>query len=318
MTDQGQAARAPEGQPADPLNALLLRLLRGRAAPEAWAWLEKALARAQGIVLSRAAQPSAADPRTSSINSFLGDYSAASRRMGKLALALEAREQSQAEAAAPGLPLSHWGADEAARALLLRALPHLPADEYRQLALQCLELGDSREQQSWLRALSLLPQPERFVAAAIDACRTNILQVFEAVACENPYSARHFPELNFNQMVLKSLFMGVALARIEGLRSRLNSELSRMADDYASEREAAGRALPADIWLALAPFASAAALPRVLRYLAEGSSDHRAWAAMGLGWRGGPDARAALQVRRDKESDPRVREAIEGALSGTH
>ena len=56
----------------------------------------------------------------------------------------------------------------------------------------------------------------------------------EAIACENPYPARYFPELNFNQMVLKALFTGVALARIIGCDGRVTSELSRMAADYAS------------------------------------------------------------------------------------
>ena len=78
-----------------------------------------------------------------------------------------------------------------------------------------------------------------------------MLTIFEAIACENPYPARHFPELNFNQMVLKAAFNGVALARVVGLSSRLNAELARMASDYASERRAAGRSVPADLGLVM-------------------------------------------------------------------
>ena len=85
-------------------------------------------------------------------------------------------------------------------------------------ALGCFEQGDAREQQSWLRAIALLPEARSgSCRSVIDACRTNILPLFEAVACENPYPARYFPERNFNQMVLKALFNGVALARIVGL-----------------------------------------------------------------------------------------------------
>jgi hypothetical protein len=118
-------------------------------------------------------------------------------------------------------------------------------------ATECYELGDAREQQSWLKAVGLLPRPERFLAVAVDACRTNILPLFESIACENPYSSRYFPERNFNQLVLKALFMGVALTRIVGLSSRLNPHLSRMAGDYAAELRAAGRAVPGDLPLAL-------------------------------------------------------------------
>ena len=41
------------------------------------------------------------------------------------------------------------------------------------------------------------------------------------------------------------------IERIVGLTSRLNPELSRMARDYAAERRAAGRSVPADLPLAL-------------------------------------------------------------------
>jgi hypothetical protein len=71
--------------------------------------------------------------------------------------------------------------------------------------------------------------------------------VFEAIACENPYPAAYFPELNFNQMVLKAAFIGIALERILGLDARVTPELSRMGSDYASERRAAGHPVPADL-----------------------------------------------------------------------
>jgi len=38
---------------------------------------------------------------------------------------------------------------------------------------------------------------------------------------------------------------------VVGLETRLNPELSRMARDYAAERTAAGRTVPADIALAI-------------------------------------------------------------------
>ena len=105
---------------------------------------------------------------------------------------------------------------------------------------------------SWLRGAILLPAPERYLMLVIDACRTNILPLFEAVACENPYACRYFPERNFNQLVMKALFNGVRLERIAGLGARVNPELTRMATDFAAERRAAGRSVPADIGLAMA------------------------------------------------------------------
>jgi hypothetical protein len=53
--------------------------------------------------------------------------------------------------------------------------------------------------------------------------------------------------LNYNQMVLKALFIGSPLARLVGLEERITPELVRMAEDYATERQAAGRPVPEDI-----------------------------------------------------------------------
>ena len=80
----------------------------------------------------------------------------------------------------------------------------------------------------------------------LQACRTNAKDVFEALVCENPYPAAHFPELGFNQAVLKAIFMEVSVRRIEGLNARITAELKRMVSDFASERRAAGRAVPED------------------------------------------------------------------------
>lgn len=281
------------------MNEVLIAMLRKRLDAAAWTWLEKALASAKPPVQA---------------NTWLGYFSGASRRVGKRALEPADDEAARLRAIDPELHLALWGADEAARALLLLALIHLPADAYAELVARSYELGDSREQQSVLRCLSLLPRPERFVGMATDACRTNILPLFEAIACENPYPLRCFPELNFNQLVLKALFNGVAIERIVGLEARANPELSRMAFDYLCEREAASRAVPADIWLALVPHADPGCLPRVLPYLERGTADQRYWLTVALGASRSAEGKAALEAQLSAESDPRIGAAIKASL----
>jgi hypothetical protein len=281
------------------MKALLAGLLRARASTQAWQWAEKGLLAARAPV---------------DRNVLLGYYAGASRRLGKMALALTPEEQARLARHPEAGPLGHWGADEAYRALLLLSLDHLPPEQYADLVLEIYRQGDSREQESWLRGLALLPHPQRFLAAGVDACRTNILLLFQAIACENPYPARHFPEPNFNQMVLKALFNGVALARILGLEGRFNAELSRMADDYAAEREAANRAVPADLWLVQAPQATPPMLERTARYLAHRDAEHRYWAAVGLGHARIAAAQDLLAKRRKTEKDAKVRAALEAAL----
>ena len=77
--------------------------------------------------------------------------------------------------------------------------------------------------------------------------------MFEAVAHDNAYPARHFPDPAYFQMVLKALFIGAPLARVAGLAERTTDELVRMVDAYVSERAAAGRAIPADVALIRRP-----------------------------------------------------------------
>jgi len=181
---------------------------------------------------------------------LLASYTKA-RRLGRAALSLSAAEKSIAAHLLPDVQFDHWTLEDAGRAALLLSSATARPDSFVRVATDCYDQSDSAEQQSWLKSTPLLPGPEQFLPTVIDACRTNILPLFEAVACENPFPARHFPERNFNQMVLKASFNKVALSRIAGLASRRNPDLTRMAADYASERRAAGRTVTSDIGLAL-------------------------------------------------------------------
>lgn len=154
-------------------------------------------------------------------------FSGAGRRLG------------QDPVSAAGMPA--LGRDELGRIALLVAAS-ADAETTREL----FRRGDARERQAVLRALPLLAEPAAHLELAIDACRTNVVPVFEAIACDNPYPAREFPDAAFFQMVLKALFVGAPVARIVGLRERTTEELERMVEAFASERRAAGRPVPED------------------------------------------------------------------------
>ncbi|MEE9346399.1 MAG: EboA domain-containing protein, partial [Methylococcales bacterium] len=74
---------------------------------------------------------------------------------------------------------------------------------------------------------------------------------YSALIYKNPWPVVNFPLPAFNQMVLKSLFMGINIFNVEGLRGARNPELGRMSADYAQERLDAGRDIPESIWLAV-------------------------------------------------------------------
>jgi hypothetical protein len=178
---------------------------------------------------------------------FEAAFAAAGRRLGTEVVGPGA---TVTDANGRAWSIASWGLDEVGRVLLLlEALAHVPESEQVAWVEGHHRAGALRERQAVLRALALLPEPARFLAIALDACRSSTQPVFEAIACDNPYPAAYFPEASFNQVVLKAVFTEVALARIVDLTTRLTPELARMASDYADERAAAGRRIPTDLAL---------------------------------------------------------------------
>ncbi|XXF78424.1 EboA domain-containing protein [Myxococcaceae bacterium GXIMD 01537] len=179
-------------------------------------------------------------------NAVLAEFPAAGRRAGRRPLQLDADEGARLAEAGVDWPLAPR-TDDLWRITLLAAAAYAP--DFEALVGDCYRGGDNEERRAVLRALPLLPEPERFVPLAVDACRTHVVPIFEAIACENPFPSRHFPDLAFRQLVLKAVFLEVRLPRVRGLAPRVDAELERMARDCADERRSAGRPVPEDLTL---------------------------------------------------------------------
>lgn len=174
-------------------------------------------------------------------------YTGARRRLGDAPAKLSGERLRALEQGGIDPP-GDWTLAEVGRAALLeRALAATPSERHARLVQTLYSKGDLWEQRALLRALPILPGAERFLATAVDACRTNVVTVFAGIACHNSYPERHFPDAAYNQLVLKALFLEVPLADVRGLARRAQPELARMARDYAAERLAAGRTVPVDI-----------------------------------------------------------------------
>lgn len=179
---------------------------------------------------------------------FAPAFSAVGRRLGRTPITGE-------DAQRLSIPWSsNSGVDECARAaLVLAAVGSLDPVEHVVFVRDLIRRGEVRERQAVLRVLAALPEPARFVDIAVDACRTNVQSVFEAIACDNAYPARYVSAAAFNQMVLKALLNGAPVSRIIELDSRTTDELIRMVEAYVSERRAAGRPIPDDVRLIRRP-----------------------------------------------------------------
>jgi hypothetical protein len=151
-------------------------------------------------------------------------FPAAGRRVGRAPL--------------PDVP--GWTADEAARALLLAALPA----ERAAIEVHALyRYGDAAEKRAVLKALPLLPIGDGAVALLHDAVRTNDTRLLAAAL--GPY-AEHLDASAWRQAVLKCVFTGVPLDTVDRLDERADAELAAMLAGYVEERRAAGRDVPTD------------------------------------------------------------------------
>ncbi len=216
----------------------LARALDARLAPPARKWFAASLDRARAGIADR------------DLFLLLGFVP---RHVGKEPLALDDEALAAAATLRPGWDPRDWTRDEAARiALLVAATPDAGAFAAR-LERLCTA-ADVGELVAWYRGLPLYPAPERLRARAAEGVRSNMRSVFEAVAHRNPYPAEQFDDVAWNQMVLKALFVGAALAPIAGFDARRNETLARMLVDYARERHAASRPVSPELFRGVEPW----------------------------------------------------------------
>lgn len=143
-----------------------------------------------------------------------------------------------------------WTVDDAARVYLLTRLP-LTGSALAEEVDDLYRYGDAAEKRGVLRALHLLDVGDEALPLVHDALRTNDTRLIGAAL--GPYGAAHLDAHAYRHGLLKCVFTGIPLAEVAGLRERRDAELARMFSAFARERVAAGRPVPADVWLVTDP-----------------------------------------------------------------
>lgn len=254
-------------------NQLLDAMLARRLDAEGRGWLERALEElARGVDRER----------------FGALLSLASRHARRGPLAPEHAERAALQYAAEGLDCERWTVLEALRVRLAVAHRDRGSQAFVDALEHAFRFADEGELCALYRSLALHPAPERFAWRGGEGCRSNMRSVFEAAACDTPFPARCFDEVAFRQAVLKAIFVGAPVERIQGLARRRDDELARMALDLADERRSAGRPVPAGLWHAVDRFGGARAIESLEREAADAGADPTGRAA----------ARALLERRR--------------------
>lgn len=154
-----------------------------------------------------------------------------------------------------------------ARMYLLIKVLEVDEDFFSSKVANIIEVADTSELETFLKFLVLLPNAEKYKMVAVDALRTNISTVFNALAYNNPYPGIYFDDQQWNQMFLKTAFMQGDLSAISDIDKRANKDLARIISDYAHERWAAGRDIDPDFWRPVAKFIGAELLGDMERLL---------------------------------------------------
>lgn len=166
--------------------------------------------------------------------------------LGPSAVACEKAQQLLA-----GWNPERWTALEAARVRLVLERAQMDDATLDRAIEEAFRYADEGELCALYRSLQFLPGPERFVARSAEGCRTNMKTVFEANGCDTPFPVKHFDDVAWRQLCMKSLFVEAPLWRVVGLDLRVDEELARMALDLADERRSAGRSVYPELWLCL-------------------------------------------------------------------
>ena len=188
------------------------------------------------------------------LRSFYLAFSSAPRFISKKPLCLTEEELSKADLLRNGFQPERWNLLQCVRTYLLLMLPVGDAESYAATLTKLFETADMEEQVTLHASLLLLPYPDFLTKRATEGLRTNITDVFDAIALHNPFPIDYLNEDAWNQMILKAVFMQRPLYRIYGGDKRANPELARMLVDFAHERWAANRQVSPELWRFVGPF----------------------------------------------------------------
>lgn len=202
--------------------------------------------------------------------SFYFAFSSASRFIRKQKLQISEKHILKADELRKGFQPQYWSVLQFVRVYMLLLIPHEDSKNYEETLNRLYETADIDEQVALYRALPLLPYPKVMVKRATEGIRTNITDVFDAIALDNPYPSDFLQQSAWNQMVLKAVFMQRPLYRIYGADTRTNPELAEMLIDFAHERWAANRKVLPELWRFIGPFMNRTYLADIKKVVEEG------------------------------------------------
>jgi hypothetical protein len=212
--------------------ALLRRWLAAAATQTGLSWLDAEIERQQAGVDER---------------KLIIALGMAGRKIGRIDIPLTEHDRLEARALRTGWQPELWATDEAARAAILLATFTGDDAAFANRVDRLCSNAEVSELVAYLKAFAIFPAAKHLHDRAREGVRSSVKPVFEATACHNPYPFDYFDQTAWNQMVVKAVFVGASIKSIVGITERANPDLRQMLRDLISERDAAGRSVPADV-----------------------------------------------------------------------
>lgn len=205
-----------------------------------------------------------------------------SRKLTKADLVLSTIEYAAADQVRSGWNPRGWTIDQAARTRLLLSFPAPEPAAWVATLDQLFAAGEMHELIALYQSLPLYPHQAAHALRCAEGIRTNIKSVFLAIAHNNPFPSEQLTDAQWNQLVLKCLFVGVPLDPVVGLDRRANVPLAKMLTDFAHERWAAKRSVSPELWRCVGPFADEGMLADLEKVLKTGTEIERQAAVLAL------------------------------------
>lgn len=233
---------------------------------------------------------------------LFASFSAVPRYTRKGDLGLTQQDLQRARTQRPGWDPSRWSCDQAGRVLLLLSIPAGDAIAHAAALTRLFTSADVGEAVALCLSLPLLPHPERHRILAAEGVRSNMAAVVNAVALRNPFPCNYLDDTAWNQMVLKTVFIGSSLGLVYGIDQRANAKLARMLVDYAHERWSAGRWVTPELWRPVGAYADEGIMADLEKVLADSDPVQQQAAALALSESPARDAKGLLAGRADLRS----------------
>ena len=184
----------------------------------------------------------------------------------------------------PEFNIENWTLDQLCRFSLLMYYSLLSVKSLTKL----ISVADTREQISIFKSLTYLENASHFTPIVVNGIRTNIVDIFDAIALKNPFAASYFSQDEWNQMILKAVFMERPIYQIKNIDQRKNEKLAHILFDYARERWAASRRVTPELWRMISGYITEKLFVEMIKKIAEGNA---------------PDQKAMLKLIQESNLD---------------